>query len=79
MNVRSRVKTTALCVVMPLLFGSLGGCAASNLIYPSTTGIDTIKQKTLSPNEQKAVIEDLQGTGDGTASKPLLETSTDPS
>ncbi|MEL7543750.1 MAG: hypothetical protein AAGJ70_08240 [Pseudomonadota bacterium] len=61
---------------------TVSGCAGGSLLYPSTSDINRIEQKTLSPAEQKAVIRDLQGapdasSGRGTAAKPLLQTSTE--
>jgi len=56
---------------------ALAGCAATSLSYPSTANIDRITQKTLTPAEQKAAIEDLQGSaGSQPQATPLIKATT---
>lgn len=52
----------------------VAGCSGTGLVYPSTSSVGTDLRKPLTPAEQKAVIEDLQGAGETPAavSVPIL-------
>ncbi|MEL6287597.1 MAG: hypothetical protein AAFQ42_04210 [Pseudomonadota bacterium] len=54
----------------------LAGCAATNLVYPSTANIDRVPSGTLSPAEAEAVIDDLQKSANPGEPKPVLQSST---
>jgi len=58
----------------------LAGCAGGGSLYPSTANIDRVTTKTLSPTEQRAVIDDLQSSGAQGQPKeptPLITTTTE--